>query len=112
MFGFWARSDDDDLTGGTTSFSVWGADASNSGPGGIIGWKTNPNTGITPGGTQSFTFDSLDLSKVERFGFHARFSSNFAPAGGNTAYVTAVPEPGTIAAVGLGIAALMRRRRK
>ncbi len=111
VFGFWALSDDIDLTGSTSSFGVWNSHASNSGPGGIVGWKTNPNTGITPGGSQNFTFSTLAVADVDRWGFHIRVDGTLA-SGGNTAYFTYVPAPGAATLAGLGLAVAARRRRR
>lgn len=111
VFGFWALSDDIDLTGSTSSFGVWNSDASNAGTGGIVGWKTNPNTGITPGGSQNFTFNSLAVADVDHWGFHIRVDGTLA-SGGNTAYFTDVPAPGAATLAGLGLAVAARRRRR
>lgn len=111
VFGFWALSDDIDLSGGTTGFGVWTSKVSNSGTGGIVGWKTNPNTGITPSGSQNFTFDSLAVADVDHFGFHIRVDGTL-PTGGNTAYFTDVPAPGSVTLAGLGLALAARRRRR
>lgn len=112
VFGFWVLSDDVDVIGSTSSFGLWSAHQNNSGTGGILGWKTNPNTGITPGNAQSFTFDSLDASTVDRFGLHVRADSDF-PFGGNTAYFTftEIPAPGVASLFGLAAVASLRRRR-
>lgn len=110
VFGFWALSDDIDLTGSTSDFGVWDDKVSNSGTGGIVGWKTNPNTGITPGGSQNFTFDSLAVADVDHWGFHIRVDGTL-PTGGNTAYFTDVPAPGAATLAGLGLVVAARRRR-
>ncbi|NUQ52968.1 MAG: hypothetical protein HUU19_09765 [Phycisphaerales bacterium] len=111
VFGFWALSDDIDLSGSTSSFGVWSDWNKNSGTGGIVGWKTNPNTGITPGGSQNFTFDSLAVGDVDHFGFHIRVDGTL-PNGGNTAYFTDVPAPGAATLAGLGLVVAARRRRR
>lgn len=111
VFGFWALSDDIDLTGSTSSFGVWDSKISNAGTGGIVGWKTNPNTGITPSGSQNFTFSSLAVGDVDHFGFHIRVDGTLA-TGGNTAYFTDVPAPGSATLAGLGMLLATRRRRR
>lgn len=112
VFGFWALDfEDPNLAGSATTFGVWQADANTSGSGAILGWKTNPNQGILPNASQSFTFDSLDVADVDNFGFHVRIDGTF-PFGGNTGYITAVPEPTSMAALGIGAIAFLRRRRK
>jgi len=113
VFGFWALDNEDpNLSGSTSNFGVWNAHSSTSGSGAIIGWKTNPNSGFTPGQSQSFTFNSLDNSDVENWGMHVRIDGQLA-GGGNTAYFeyNAVPEPASLAALGIGAIALIRRRR-
>lgn len=111
VFGFWALSDDIDLSGSTSGFGVWDSKISNAGTGGIVGWKTNPNTGITPGGSQNFTFNSLAVANVDHFGFHIRVDGTL-PSGGNTAYFTDVPAPGSATLAGLGMLLAARRRRR
>src|SRR5690242_13547110 len=59
LIGFWNLSDDDDLTVTNSDIGVWQANNSNSGVGGIAGWKTQPNTGITPGQDVTLTYDAL-----------------------------------------------------
>ena len=109
IFGFWALDNNDDLTGTGSAIGNWGFDSNYSGSGGIVGFKTNPNTGITQGGSQSFHFNSLSGTD-EGYGVHVRTMNN------NTLYVTtnaaAVPEPATFAVLGLGAVALIRRKRK
>ncbi len=107
IFGFWALDNDDDLSGTGSTIGSWGFDSNYSGSGGIVGFKTNPNTGITQGGSQSFHFNSLS-GTVEGYGVHVRtVNSNTI----YTATVAAVPEPATFAVLGLGAVALIRRKR-
>lgn len=108
VFGLWALDDNDDLSGSGTNFGVWGFDSNYSGSGGIVGFKTNPNTGITQGGSQTFHFDSL-TGTVEGYGVHVRLANS------NTIYtatVGTVPEPASFAILGIGAMALIRRKRK
>ncbi|MCC6228983.1 MAG: hypothetical protein IT432_07135 [Phycisphaerales bacterium] len=111
VFGFWALSDDIDLSGSTSGFGVWDSKVSNSGTGGIVGWKTNPNTGITPNGSQNFTFNNLAVANVDHFGFHIRVDGTL-PTGGNTAYFSDVPAPSATTLAGLGLVVAARRRRR
>jgi hypothetical protein len=113
VFGFWVLSDDDDLSPVNANFvdgdgATWNANNSNSGAGGIAGWDTNPNTGLTPGQSLHFIFSSLG-GTVETYGFHIRVNETL-PNGFNTAFFT-IPTPGAAALLGLGGLAATRRRR-
>ncbi len=114
VFGFWELSDDDDLIATHQDIDQWNAHSNNAGTGGIAGWKTNPNTGLTSGMSKTFTFDSFSFDKAERVGFHVRLDGTFPGTNGNTGYITeeVVPEPMTILAVGAGLAALASRKRR
>ncbi len=109
LIGFWALSVDDDIIGATSDFGVWDANGNNASTGGILGWKTNPNNGLVPGGSETFTFDSLETAGVEFFGFRVRVAGAL-PGGGNVGYVF-VPAPGPAGAL-LGLAGLLAARRK
>jgi hypothetical protein len=56
IIGFYALSDNNDLTVSNSDFGVWKTNNRNSGLGGIAGWKTNPNTPIVyvPGAKYQF----------------------------------------------------------
>lgn len=86
-------------------------DSTNSGPGSIAGWKSNPNQGLTPGQSKVFTFTGLNTSQIQEFGFHVRLNGTFPGTSGNTGNIR-VPAPGagTLAACGLLIVARRRRR--
>lgn len=116
VFGFWNLSDDDDLTSTVSNFSgnfgPWGTNVNNAGPGGIAGWKSNPNDGITVGGNETFTYQALSSSSVERLGFHVRLTENFPGTGGNTGHITTVPEPTSMLALVAGLGAFMAKRRR
>lgn len=113
LFGFWLLDNDDDLGAAAGNQNGWAFNDNYSGSGGIAGWKTNPNRGLTPGSTPlTFTFGTL-VGQKEQVGYHMRFDRNFASTGGNTAYVTAapVPEPGTLTVL-FGATALLARRKR
>ena len=112
VIGFYALSDDDDLTVTNSDFGVWSTDNSNAGPGGIAGWKSNPNNGFDPNGHQVFTYTALTTSKVERLGLHVVTSELFPNTSGNTGNIAIVPEPASFAVLGLGLMGVVTRRRK
>jgi hypothetical protein len=113
VFGFWALSNDEDLVAIQHDLDGWVVNQSNSGPGGIAGWRTNPNTGLTPGESYTFTFDSLSKDKVDQLGFHIRIDGTFPGTNGNTGFATAaIPEPGLLAPAMLGLLPFVRRIRK
>lgn len=112
VFGYWALRADMDLTGATSNFNQWNAHQNNAGPGGIVGWKTNPNTGLTPGTSEVFTFDQLDAPNVSGYGFHVRIGGVFPGTNGNTGYVTLVPAPAATALLGAAGALVLRRQRE
>ncbi len=113
VFGAWLLDDNDDLDGTGTNSGGWTFDKSTTGAGGILGFKTNPNSGVLPSQNKTFTFSTV-TGMEETVGYHVRFSQNL-PSGFNTLYVTAgsaVPEPASLLALGCGVLAVVRRRRK
>lgn len=110
LFGFWSlrNADPDFTTGSGASFGVWDWHRNTSGDGDIAGWKTNPNTGIVPGGTLTFTYTALSQSEIDNFGVHIRVDGTL-PFGGNTFHAV-VPTPGALAL--LGVAGLVAGRRR
>jgi hypothetical protein len=112
VIGFYALSDDDDLTVTNSNFGVWSTDNSNAGPGGIAGWKSNPNNGFGPNASQVFTYTALSTSKVEGLGLHLATSELFPGTSGNTGNIALVPEPTTLASLAIGAIVFLRKRRK
>jgi hypothetical protein len=118
LIGFYVLSDDTDFSvlsplATVNSPGPFSDDSTNSGPGGVAGWKSNPNSGIAAGGVQTFTLPAnFAVSEIDRLGFHVRINGTFPGTTGNTGNITGpIPAPGACAmfAVG-GIVALRRRR--
>lgn len=112
VFGIWLLDDNDDFSASGPDIAQWNAHSNLSSTGGIAGWKTNPNTGLTPGQSNSLTFTSI-TGQSEGYGYHVRIDGQL-PGGSNTLYIqgAAVPEPASLAALGIGAAALARRRKR
>lgn len=110
VFGVWSLDDDDDMTATGGTENGWQFSSNFSGTGGIAGWRTNPNSGLGPNASLVFNYTTL-TGTVEDFGYHIRVDGTL-PGGGNTAFFRMVPEPATFAGLGLGVLALLRRRRK
>lgn len=110
LFGFWVLSNDDDLFPVHGDIGVWRAHENQAGVGGIAGWRTNPNAGLTPGQQFTFVFDDLNVESVEQVGFHIRVEGTFPGTNGNTGYAT-VPEPTTLGILSLLGVAFIRRLR-
>ncbi len=88
-------------------------DSSNSSTGGIAGWKSNSNKGLTPGQSTVFTFAGLNTAQINGFGFHVRINGTFPGTSGNTGNIRLNPTPapgaGMLAVGGLVVAARRRR---
>jgi hypothetical protein len=114
LIGVYALSNDDDLTVTNHDIDTFHVDNSNAGPGGIAGWRSNPNQGLTSGQSKVFTFDALSVDRVEQQGFHVRIDGTFPGTDGNTGSITkdVVPEPTTMIGLIAGGAALLARRRR
>jgi hypothetical protein len=114
LFGFYALSNNADFSplASLAPVGTFLNDSTNSGPGGIAGWRANPNRGIHPGESIVFTFDGLDQAHNNQWGFHVRVVGSFLGTAGNTGSITSVPAPttGALAFVG-GLVAWRRRRR-
>lgn len=115
IFGFWVLKDEnpDNLNPVHSDFGVWDKHTNNSGTGSIAGWKANPNTGINPNQNVTFNFESLNSNEVDRYGFHV-LVTQMGHDKDFTLYITGepIPEPASLAALGIGALAFLRRRRK
>ncbi len=109
VFGVWALDNNDDFLATGGKQNGWNFNSNTSGTGGIAGWKTNPNSGIV-NSSLAFNFNTV-TGLEEAYGYHVRVNGTL-PGGGNTGFVTAVPEPASMIALGAGLLALARRRRK
>lgn len=112
VWGVWALDDNDDLAGSTADQGLWKSNINFASFGGIVGWKTQtPNNGLNANQSVNLSYSSLS-GTVEGFGYHVRVFGS-VPGGGNTLHIrnSPVPEPASLTAVGLGVVALIRRRR-
>lgn len=109
VFGFWLLDNNDDMTTSGNNFGVWQYHQNYNGEEGIGGYKTNPNTGIKAGQNQNFEYKTVQGNN-EAYGVHIRLKNS------DTLYVemprNPVPEPASMAALGIGFAAILRRRKK
>ena len=116
VIGFYALANTADLTSThsnfTGNFGPWSTDDNNSGPGGIAGWKSNPNNGITLSHNETFVFSALSSTLVDEVGFHVVTQELFPGTSGNTGSIATVPEPASFAILGFGLVGLCARRRK
>ncbi|HRD30537.1 MAG TPA: PEP-CTERM sorting domain-containing protein [Fimbriimonadaceae bacterium] len=109
VFGVWALDNNDDFSATGGNQNGWKFNSNMAGTGGIAGWKTNPNDGLI---NSSLAFNYNTVTGLEEaYGYHVRVNGTL-PGGGNTGFVTAVPEPASMIALGAGLLALARRRRK
>lgn len=109
--GFWLLSNNGDLGASQASKAQWDAHSNNSGGASAYGFQTELKNGIRAGGSETFVYSSIsNPSVLAHFGFKVK-------ASGVPAHIyegqdcEPVPEPATMAAMGLGVAALLRRRR-
>lgn len=123
VIGFYVLSDDLNFSPlpallNYDSPGAFSDDSSNSGPGAIAGWKSNPNSGLVPGNTLAFTFPAnFPITDIDGIGFHVRLDGTFLGTSGNTGNIAfqgtpRVPAPGACAMLGVAGVMGMRRRRR
>jgi len=113
-FGMWSLSNDDNFASATGSnFGVWNFHRNSSGSGDIVGWKTNPNSGILPNASETFVYSALSSSQRERFGFHISTAVRVPGQQGLTFFSNGpfIPTPASASLVFGGLLAAARRRR-
>ena len=109
-FGFWAISDSGDLAASGVAQNGWDYHQSFNN---LAGWVNPPKfNAVYPNGSLSFSYTAIDTSKIDLFGVHLRVVGAL-PDGADTAHFELVPEPGSLAAmlVGLGAFGTLRRLR-
>lgn len=109
VFGFWAISDSGDLAASGVAQNGWGYHESFED---LAGWK-NPSKmqAVHPNEGLDFSYAAIDTSKIDLFGVHLRVVGEL-PDGADTAHFELVPEPGSIAALLVGLSAFGTLRRQ
>ncbi|MFT3687246.1 MAG: hypothetical protein QM783_20375 [Phycisphaerales bacterium] len=118
LIGFYAMRYNANLSQPSLSNSgLFSTDNDHRSAGSIYGWKSNPNDGITPGNSHTFTFQTLS-GDYTQFGFHISVAEGYFFPGtdGRTGNMTGTfaqltPTPGSAALFGIGALASARRRR-
>jgi PEP-CTERM motif len=109
--GFWLLSNNGDLGASQVAKNGWNNHTNTAGGASTYGFQTELNNGIRAGGSEMFTYSSIsNPGALAHYGFKVK-------AKGTPAHIyegsdcEPVPEPATMAALGLGVAAMVRRKR-
>lgn len=106
--GFWLLGDNGDIGAVQGAVARYDAHSNNSGGTSAYGFQTQKKYGIERGESQTFLFKTIsNPGQIDHFGYKVYASG--VPA--HIYEASAVPEPASMAALGLGIAAVLRRRR-
>lgn len=116
IIGFYmiAPGYNDGSQGALATVGAFSDDSDHRAAGSIWGWKSNPNSGITPPNQLVFTYPSTPGVQYTQIGFHVRLDGLFPGTSGNTGNITGqlVPAPGAAALFGAGGLMAARRRRR
>lgn len=108
--GFWLLSNSGDLGAVQGVVAKYDAHSNNSGGTSAYGFQTQLKNGIRAGESMTFTYSSItNESVLAHFGFKVKASGVPAHIYDDAA---PVPEPATMAAVGLGLLAIRRRAKR
>lgn len=110
--GFWLLSNAGDLKAVQGVVDKYDAHSNNSGGASAYGFQTQLKNGIRAGQSATFTYSTIaNESVLAHFGFKVKASGVpahiYDPAG-----LPPVPEPASMAAIGLGLVALRRRAKR